>query len=360
MSTPLWYMEQAYRLALKAKGKTSPNPLVGAVIVKKGRVIARGWHKRCGGDHAEAMALKQAGKKAKSSDLYVTLEPCSHYGRTPPCVDKIIEMGIKSVYIGMIDPNPLVRGKSVATLRRAGIKVKVGFLSNELEKMNEAFIKYMKYKIPFVVAKTAQTLDGKVATSAGRSKWITAPGTRAASKKKRTEFDAIMVGINTVLQDDPRLNAPGKRIKKVIVDSRLQVSPAARLFKNALPQDCFVATTSQADPKTAAAFRRRGVNVMVYSRKIDLRRLLKDLAKRQITSVLIEGGPTLIGQALKGKVVDKMHVYIAPKIAGDGAALNSVLGLKTENINRLVRLKDLSVQRLGEDIFVEGYVHGHR
>ncbi|MBI5150871.1 MAG: bifunctional diaminohydroxyphosphoribosylaminopyrimidine deaminase/5-amino-6-(5-phosphoribosylamino)uracil reductase RibD [Candidatus Omnitrophica bacterium] len=356
-----YFMRKALALAAKGKGRTSPNPMVGAVIVKGDRVVAGGWHKRCGTDHAEIVALKKAGARARGAKLYVTLEPCFHYGRTPPCVDKIIESGIREVVIAMVDPNPLTRGKSIAKLRRAGIKTTVGVLRAQAAKMNEAFEKYIRHKMPFTAAKCAQTLDGKIATAGGQSRWITSAPARAYAHRVRDEFDAICVGVNTVLRDDPRLNGQrqDKRLKKIIVDSSLRTPWNARLFAGVDPADCFIAVTKKAPAAAVKRFRQRGVNVIVCPAKaggVDLKWLLKALAKEEITSILMEGGAHVIGSALKGRLVDKFYIYIAPRILGDQNALGAVAGLKALDVNKAVRLKDLTLRKLGEDILVTGYV----
>jgi len=355
------FMHRALTLALKAKGRTSPNPIVGAVLVKGGKVIARGWHHRCGADHAEVVALKQAGRSARGAKMYVTLEPCFHFGRTAPCVDRIIESGIKEVVIGMKDPNPLTNGKSIVKLRRAGIKARIGILSMESAQLNEVFIKYIKTRMPFVVAKCAQTIDGKIATATGDSKWITSKQTRQHARQLRDQFDAIMVGINTVLKDNPRLNGVKKKnLKKIILDSSLRVSPKATIFSSGKASDCFVVTTGKASKAKIKLLEKKGVNVLIVPQsreKILLKWLLKELAEQDITSVLIEGGANVIGSALKEKVVDKMHIYIAPKIFGDSNALNSIIGLNVRNIKQSLKLYDVSLKQLTEDIFVEGYVH---
>jgi len=355
------YMTMACGLADRGRGRTSPNPLVGALVVKKGRIVAQGWHKRCGSDHAEVIALKKAGKKARGAKLYVTLEPCFHYGRTPPCVDRIITEGITSVVIGMKDPNPLTCGRSIAKLRRNGIKVKVGVLKNECGKCNEVFIKYMKTGLPFVVTKTAQTLDGKIATSRGQSQWITSPQARRFARRRRNAFDAIMVGINTVLKDNPALQAESraKRIKKVVVDSTLKIPLKARLFGNTPPENCFVITTPRASRRKAELLRRKGVQVMIsasHKRTIRLKWVLKALAKREITSVLIEGGARLIGRALEERCVDRMQFYVAPKIMGDPSALGSVWGPRVRHVDNSFRLAEITAQKVGPDLLIEGDV----
>ena len=351
------YMRRAYVLATKGWGRTSPNPMVGAVIVKAGKIIAEGWHARCGADHAEAMALKKAGARAKGADLYVTLEPCSHYGRTPPCLDAIICAGIRKVYVGVLDPNPLMNGKSIKFLRKAGISVEIGFLQKELTRLNEAFNKWVTTDMPLVVAKTAQTLDGKIATLSGESKWITSQASRDFARGLRFSFDAIAVGVNTVLKDDPALTStPLKHLKKVIFDSDLKTPANAKIFKDTHKEDIIIFTTSKASARKMRALSRKAdiIAVPAKGKRVDLRLALKILARRQITAILIEGGAALIGGALKEDVVDKMMLYVAPKIMGEG--LSSVRGLHVKKLSRAIVLKNTAVGNIGEDIFIEGYL----
>lgn len=355
------YMERAFKLALRAKGKTSPNPMVGCVIVKNNRIIAEGYHHRCGADHAEIVALKKAGSRAKGATLYVTLEPCSHYGRTPPCVDKIIASGIKEVVAGMIDPNPVNNGKSILKLRQNKIRVKTGFLEQKLRKANESFIKFIKYKMPFVVVKCAQTLDGKIATFSGQSKWITSPKTRDFTHRLRGDFDAILVGANTALKDNPGLNARSttKRLKKIVVDSKLQIPLGAKLFSNTGPGDVVIATTRKAPQQKQEILKAKGVSVLVCPQSkegVNLKWLFRELARREISSLLIEGGSKIVGSALKANLVDKFLMFIAPKIMGDERAVSSVRGFKVANVNQVLRLKNVAVKKIGEDILVEGYI----
>ncbi len=354
------FIKESMRLALKAKGMTSPNPIVGCVIVRKDKIVADGWHKRAGGDHAEIDALKKAGEKACGAKLYVTLEPCFHVGRTPSCVDTVIKSGVSQVIIGMKDPNPLTNGKSIAKLRKAGIKVKVGVLQNECERMNEVFIKYITTKMPFVVAKSAQTLDGKIATATGDSKWITSDKTRQYARSLRDNFDAILVGINTVLKDNPSLSGVKKKnLKKVILDSTLRIPLNAKLFQNTRPVDCLIATTQNTAMENIHHLMKRGIDVIVCPGKdghVDLKWLFKELAKREITSILIEGGAGTIGAALKEKLVDKMHIYIAPKLIGDQNGFSSVQGLNIKKIDQAVGLKDLEIETIGDDLLIKGYV----
>jgi len=359
-SADLKYMQRAYELALRGKGQTSPNPIVGAVIVKNNRVVGEGWHRRCGGPHAEIFALREAVSKARGATLYVTLEPCSHFGRTPPCVDAVLQSGIKEVVVGMKDPNPLTNGKGIAKLRRAGVKVRVGFLEKELADANASFIKFIRTKMPLVVAKSAVTLDGKVATRTGHSKWITSEEARRFARGQRNDFDGIVVGIKTVLSDDPGLQPArkDKRIWKIVLDSRLRIPLTAKILATS-PADCLIATTKKFSRRKRVLLERKGAQVIVCPTKqgqVDLLFLFRELASRWITSILIEGGPHVAGVALRDKLVDKMNVYIAPKILGDEKALSAVLGLAPGDVNRAIRLVNTKVQLLGDDIFMEGDV----
>ncbi len=355
------YMQQALNLAKKAKGKTSPNPIVGCVVVKAGRVIGEGYHRRAGLDHAEIVALKKCGAKARGATLYVTLEPCFHVGRTPPCVKALIASGVKKVYIGIKDPNPLTGGKSIALLRRSGVEVSVGLLKAEIERANEDFISYITKRRPFIAIKSAQTLDGKIATRSGESKWITSQATRQKAYRIRDQYDAILVGVNTVLKDNPRLNGFNKKrvIKKIILDSSLKTSLPANLFKGSY-ESCYVAVTKKASQRKIKAFISKGVHVIVcpsHKDGVDIKWLLKDLAKKEIMSILVEGGAKVCGAMLKSKCVDKMYTYIAPKIIGDHQALSSIDG---NNISKLVNAFDVttdSIETIGKDVLITSYVY---
>ncbi len=358
-------MQRAIQLALKGKGRTSPNPMVGSVVVKNSRIVGEGWHRQCGGDHAEIIALEEAGKRAIGAKLYITLEPCFHYGRTPPCVHKIIGQGIREVVIGMKDPNPLTQGKSIRLLKRENIKTTVGVLEKDCRKMNEIFEKYITQHKPFVVAKCAQTLDGKTATAQGQSQWITSEQSRRFARKIRDEFDSILVGINTVLKDNPRLNPARKtkRLKKIILDSRLRIPSRSRLFHQTAPEDIIIATTSFASKKRMAYFHQKGVTVIICPQRegrVEIQWLMSYLAGQEILSVLIEGGAQVIGAALKARCVDKFHIYIAPKIMGDHKAKSCVAGMKMTDVNQAIHLEHLEIQPIKEDFFIQAYVHGNR
>ncbi|MBF0385395.1 MAG: bifunctional diaminohydroxyphosphoribosylaminopyrimidine deaminase/5-amino-6-(5-phosphoribosylamino)uracil reductase RibD [Candidatus Omnitrophica bacterium] len=355
----IFFMEKALDLARKARGKTSPNPMVGCVIVKGNKIIASGFHQKRGLPHAEAIALKKAGEKARGAKLYVNLEPCFHFGNTPPCVDAIIKSGIKEVIIAAKDPNRLTDGKSIAKLKKSGIKVKMGVLNAHSRALNESFMKYINTKMPFVATKTAQTIDGKIAARNGNSKWITDKNTREFARGIRDEFDAILAGINTVLKDDPCLCAKSKNIKKIIVDSRLRISPKARLFEKSLPEEVYLAVTENAPQKRVQLFRDKGCHVIIAPEKegrVDLKWLFKTLAREEITSILIEGGSTVIGQALKKGLVDKMYFYIAPKVAGDKSALSSINGLALNRMDDTINLSEMEARKIGKDILITAYV----
>ncbi|MDP3142399.1 MAG: bifunctional diaminohydroxyphosphoribosylaminopyrimidine deaminase/5-amino-6-(5-phosphoribosylamino)uracil reductase RibD [Candidatus Omnitrophota bacterium] len=359
MLTDLYFMNLAKELALKSKGKTFPNPLVGAVIVKDKKIIGLGYHQKAGGPHAEILALRQAKEKAKGARLYVTLEPCSHFGRTPPCVDAILKSGLKEVIIGMKDPNPLNNGKSMKILKKNGIKVRAGFLKEELMKINEPFMKYITKKMPFVTIKVGQSLDGKIATKTGDAQWITAEKTRLFTHRLRRNYDAILVGINTVLKDNPGLNCQGKAIKKIIVDSHLRLPINAKIFHKTDPSIIIIAITKFAPVDIIKRFRIKGVVVLVVGKKnkqIDLKVLLKELAKLGISNVLVEGGGEINAALLKERLADKISFFIAPKIIGGNQAINSFGGEGIKFMRQAIELQDVEVKRINHDLWVEGKV----
>lgn len=355
------FMAQAINLALKSKGKVSPNPVVGAVIVKSGKVISTGYHKVFGGPHAEVNAITSSKVPVAGATLYVTLEPCCHFGKTPPCVDLIIKNKIKKVVIGGRDPNPRIRGRSIKKLQIAGVEVVEGVLEQETKKINEDFIKFISKKMPFVAAKSACSLDGKIATSAGHSKWITSEASREYARNIRNQFDAILVGVNTIIKDDPTLDPSlkSKVLKKVIVDSKLSISVTAAILNNQNKDKCIIATTKYADKARLKFLKDHNIDFIICpdkENKVDLKSLFKELAKRNISSILIEGGAKIIGSALKEHLVDKMYFYIAPKIVGDQQALSSIDGLNIKNVNKCINFKDMEVKLIGKDIMVEAYV----
>jgi diaminohydroxyphosphoribosylaminopyrimidine deaminase / 5-amino-6-(5-phosphoribosylamino)uracil reductase len=356
-----YFMKLASQLALKAKGLTSPNPMVGAIVVKQGRIVGRGFHERAGFAHAEVVALEDAGKKARGATLYVTLEPCRHFGRTPPCVNAIIQSGIKEVVVGMLDPNPINNGKGIAVLKQNKIKVVVGVMEDELKKLNEVFIKFITRKIPFVTVKIAESLDGKIATSSGDSKWITSDKSRAYAHRIRKDYDAIMVGVNTVLRDDPRLNAwfSKRHPKKVIIDSQLSTPANANIF-SAESQVILVTLPSAAGQETEnrkiLGDKARILEVKEKDGQINLGYCLKKLAGLGISNILVEGGGTLIGSLFDEGLVDKVMFFISPKIIGGKNAMGAVMGKGVSQISKAFKLKNTLIKRMGEDILVQGYI----
>ncbi len=359
------YMQKAFQIAKKGEGRTSPNPVVGAVIVKSGMMVGEGYHPMAGMPHAEIYALNGAGKKAQGATLYVTLEPCNHYGRTPPCTEAIINAGITKVVIATPDPNPDVAGGGAKRLRDAGIKVEMGVLEKEGRKMNEVFFKYSQTKIPFVVLKTAMSLDGKLATRSGDSQWITSDEARRHVHQMRNIYDAIMVGVRTVMRDDPMLTCRiegGRNPIRIIVDSEGSTPTSARVFQNALVDGknfLIIATTDKAPREKIEALTKAGAHVIIAPRdhngKVDLEWLIKELGRRGITSVLIEGGGTFNAAALEAGIVDKMVSFIAPKIIGGKDAPTAVEGEGVSSMKEVPELQDVSYRTIGKDIMVEGY-----
>jgi diaminohydroxyphosphoribosylaminopyrimidine deaminase / 5-amino-6-(5-phosphoribosylamino)uracil reductase len=353
------YMALALELAQQATGRTSPNPLVGAVIVKDGKVVGQGYHQQAGTPHAEVHALKEAGDRAKGSTIYVTLEPCSHYGRTPPCAKALIEAGVSKVVSAMEDPFPLVAGRGFKMLREAGIEVQVGDLEHEARRVNEVFIKHVTTGLPFVVYKTAMSLDGKISTTKGESQWITGEDTRAWVHKLRDRYDGIMVGINTVLEDNPSLNCRipgGKDPHRLLVDSKLSLPLSAKLISSSPSAPLIVATTSNASEQKVKALEDLGVQVLVYSgTQVPLHEFLQDLGKRNITGILLEGGATLAWSMFEAGLVDKTHFCVAPKLLGGNSAPGPLGGKGVECLSEAISLCDLQVEQIGQDFVFTGY-----
>lgn len=350
MSEAEKYIEYTLQLAKKALGKTNPNPMVGAVVVKDGKIIGEGYHQKVGSPHAEINALRQAKNKARGATLYVNLEPCSHQGRTPPCTKSIIKAGLKKVVVSMLDPNPQVCGKE--ELEKAGIQVEVGVLEKAAKKLNEAYIKYMTTNFPFVILKSAITLDGKITTS--DESWITSDRSRRLVHQIRSQVDAILVGKNTILIDDPLLTARIKGAKepfKIVVDTHLQIPLKAKVFKN--PEKVIIATTKDAPQHKVFTLEKLGTKVLILPKSkkmVDITELTKKLAKMEIISVLVEGGALINSSFLKNELVDKVLFFIAPKIVGNEQL--SAIG----NLTQTIRLKEITVEKIGEDILVSGYV----
>ena len=356
------YMRLAMQLAGNAIGRTSPNPLVGAVIVKDNRVVGCGWHRKAGTPHAEVHALNQAGELAQGADVYVTLEPCAHYGKTPPCAKALVEAKVKNVYGGLLDVNPKVAGKGFKILEDAGIHVEYGFLQDELRKQNEVFFKWIEHKKPFVVLKAAMTLDGKIATATGQSKWITNETSRAYGYKLRDIYDGIMVGINTVIEDNPMLTARvdgGKNPIRIVVDSSLKIDINANVVQDKSAKT-IIATTDKADKDKILKLQAQDVDVIVVDKdendKVDIEKLLDILGQQNICSILVEGGATLSGSFVAKKLVDKVYFFIAPKIIGGKEAKTPVAGTGILNLQEALALKDIQIGKLEEDILIIGRV----
>ncbi|MDS0526935.1 bifunctional diaminohydroxyphosphoribosylaminopyrimidine deaminase/5-amino-6-(5-phosphoribosylamino)uracil reductase RibD [Clostridium sp. SHJSY1] len=356
------YMELALSLAKKGRGFVSPNPVVGAVIVKDGKIIGEGYHKRYGGPHAEVEAFNNISEEAEGATMYVTLEPCSHYGKTPPCADLIIEKKIAKVVIGILDPNPLVAGNGVKKLKDAGIEVKVGVLEKKCNKINEIFMKYISTKIPFVLMKTAMSLDGKISTYTGESRWISGEESRKQVHKLRINYSAIMVGVNTVVEDDPELTCRiegGRNPIRIILDSNLRIPMSSKIVQSAKKVKTIVVATNNAPRENRIMLEKKGINILLtddIDGRVNLKDLMKKLGELNIDSVLLEGGSTVNFSALEQGVVDKVQIYIAPMILGGDISKSTVGGKGVEHLKDAFKLKKLSTQYVGEDVLIEGYI----
>ncbi len=361
------YMQEALALARLAQGQVSPNPAVGAVIIRDGEVVGEGYTQPPGLDHAEIVALKQAGERARGAVMYVTLEPCCHFGRTPPCTRSIIAAGLAEVHLAAIDANPRVCGGGKAELEQAGIRVYVGEREDEAREINEAYAKFITRGVPFLTAKFAMSLDGKIATRTGDSRWISGESARKRVHHLRYISDAVMVGVNTVLSDDPRLTArccgKGGMIKKqpvrIIVDSNGRTPLAARVFTE--PGKAVIAMGRPARPEERESFSRVGAEILELpspGSKVDLAALLRVLGERGLTSILVEGGGTLFGSLIDSRLIDKVIGFISPIIIGGGGARTAVAGQGVERVADSLKLAHVSVERCDEDIMVTGYVRG--
>jgi len=355
------YMKQALRLARRGLGNTSPNPMVGAVIVKDSRIIGKGYHHHYGGNHAEVNAIQSAREDISGATLYVTLEPCCHYGKTPPCVEAVIRNGIGRVVIGTLDPNPLVNGKSVETLKREGIVTTVGVLEEECRSLNEAYFKHITTGIPLVTLKFAQTLDGRIATVTGSSQWISSEGFRRMAHRLRATSDAVMVGIDTVLADDPELTVRlvrGRNPVRIIPDTRLRMPLEAKVVSSREKSPVIIATTSRADERKLSRLRKMGIEVLITqgdkAGEIDLKNLLGILGQRGISSVLVEGGARVITSLLRQDLVDRVVIAVAPKIMGKG--IEAVGELNIREVSQALKLSFRKISRVGEDLVIEARV----
>jgi diaminohydroxyphosphoribosylaminopyrimidine deaminase / 5-amino-6-(5-phosphoribosylamino)uracil reductase len=360
------YMSLALSLANLAQGQVSPNPAVGAVLVKNDSVIGQGYTQPPGSDHAEIVALKQAGDEARGSILYVTLEPCCHFGRTPPCTQAIINAGVKEVHFSMIDPNPLVSGKGQAELEAAGIKTYPGECSDQAARMNEAYIKHISTRLPFVTVKFACSLDGKIATRTGDSKWITGETARKQVQHIRYISDAVMTGANTIIIDDPRLTVrlavtggiTHKQPLRIIVDGLGRTPVNARIFKE--PGKTLIALGESVDSAHKKSLAAMGADILELPSStegvMDLKNLFKLLGERNITSVLVEAGGILTGSLFDSRLVDKVVAFLAPMVIGGAEARPAIAGLGILNLKDAFKLKDVQIERVGDDIMISGYV----
>jgi diaminohydroxyphosphoribosylaminopyrimidine deaminase/5-amino-6-(5-phosphoribosylamino)uracil reductase len=356
------YMRLALDLARNGRGRTSPNPVVGAVIVKDQVVVGRGWHQKAGTAHAEVHALAEAGTAAQNATMYVTLEPCCHQGRTGPCTEAILAAGIRRVVVAMVDPNPLVAGCGVSRLRERGLVVDTGILSDEAAQLNAPFIKWISCSMPFVTIKNGISLDGKIATLTGESRWITGPESRLEVHRMRNLSDAIITGIGTILADDPelttRLPEGGKSPVRVVLD-RMARTPVGAKILNIQAAPTIIAASAAAPRERRDALAASGAELLIVPEvegKLDLAFLLRNLGQRCLTNVMVEAGSGLNSSFLFGNYVDKVVLFIAPKIIGGSGAPGPYGGLGCGSLSDAVELEDVIVRHLGEDLMVEGFV----
>lgn len=358
-----YYMGRALKLARRGEGRTSPNPMVGAVIVKDGRIIGEGYHVCCGENHAEINAIRQAREPIAGATFYITLEPCTHQGRTPPCVNSLIKERPARVVIGVVDPNPLVAGRGVAALARHGIETIVGIREEECRRLNEKFFKYMTTGLPFITLKYAQTLDGRIATATGHSQWISSPPARRYAHRLRSIHDAILVGAGTVRHDDPELTVrlvKGKNPLRIVMDSRLGIPPQARILQDQDRAPTIVATSRRAPRNRLKSLRQLGIETILVAEteegKLSLPDLFRKLGQRGVTSVLVEGGAAVITSVLKEKQADRLAVIVAPKLIGRG--VEAVGDLCITSMSAALDLRHSKWRRLGADLLFTGEIAG--
>lgn len=357
------FMWAALDLARRGRGKTNPNPMVGAVVVREGQIVGTGYHRAAGELHAEIMALQSAGESAGGAVLYVNLEPCAHQGRTGPCVDAIIGAGIRKVVAAMEDPNPLVRGRGFQKLKEAGVKVKTGVLEEKARRLNEVFIKQITTGRPFVIVKSAVTADGKIATRTGSSRWITGEKARAFVHRLRNNSDAIAVGVETVLRDDPRLTARleeggGKDPQRIVIDSRARLPIDARMINMPSRAATVLATTAAAPPDKVRALQEKGVEILMLSERegrVDLAELMVKLGERGVCQLLVEGGGTLNYSFLQAELIDKVMLFIAPLIVGGGESPTAFDGSGVAELDEAWRLEEMEIKRYDGDLLIIGY-----
>ncbi len=353
------WMRRALRLAARGEGLASPNPLVGSVVVRDGSIVGEDYHVYAKRDHAEVLALRQAGDRSRGADLYVNLEPCAHVGRTPPCAVAVAESGIKRVFVAVEDPNPLVAGQGIEYLRRSGVEVEVGLCREAALRLNEVFFRYIRTGLPFVTLKLAMTLDGKIAASGGESKWITGPRSRRRVQKMRFASDAILVGIETVLADDPSLDVrwkSGKRITKVILDSRLRCPDQARLFDSSDPVMIFHGSSASDRDRRRLHPRAALVEVTAGPAGLDWDAILAELGRHSIAGLLVEGGGRIAASLLAEGHVNRLNLFYAPKILG-AEGIDGIGPLGDRSLAEAIALSDVSLRRLGPDFLLDARLH---
>jgi len=356
--TDAYYMKRALRLARRGEGWVSPNPLVGAVIVKGDLVIGQGYHRRYGGPHAELEAIGSAKEPLVGATVYVTLEPCSHFGKTPPCVMALIERRPERVVIGTTDPNPLVAGSGIAALQRAGIATTVGVEEEACREINAAFFKFITTGLPYITLKFAQTLDGRIASCTGHSQWVSSPPSRTFAHRLRHSHDAVLVGVGTVLQDDPALtvrHVRGQNPLRIIVDSHLRLPLTARALQDQDKARTIVVATRQATPEKIRQLAASGVETLLVeedgAQRVDLDKLFRELGKRQIASVLVEGGAAIVTSLLKTGTADRLVAIVAPKVLGKG--INAVGDLGKKSMDEAIPVSFQRIYRLGGDVVID-------
>lgn len=361
--TDEFYMKRALQLARRGEGQVSPNPMVGAVIVKNGRIIGEGYHERYGEEHAEVNAIGNAGGTVENATVYITLEPCCHFGKTPPCVDSLIACRPARVVIGATDPNPLVAGKGIEALRRQGIATTVGILEAQCCQLNERFFKFIRTGMPFVTLKFAQTLDGRIATATGHSQWISSLPARRYTHRLRACHDAVLVGIGTIAADDPELTVRyvrGRNPRPIVVDSELRIPLAAKVLRKRDGGQTLIVTTERSDPAKRRRLAESGIEILVVAGdsrgRVDLKATLPELGKRNLSSLLIEGGAAVITSVLQSGIADRLVVVIAPKIIGQGIAAVGDLGIR--KMDEALGFSCRKITRRGGDLIIDGRIKG--
>lgn len=357
------YMLRALDLAREGEGRTAPNPPVGAVIVRNGEIVGEGYHPKAGEPHAEIFSLQKAGGLASGSDLYVTLEPCSHQGKTGPCADAVIEAGIKKVFVGVQDPNPQVAGRGIERLRAAGIAVVCGVLEDECRRLITPFARHILSGMPYTIYKTAMTLDGKTATATGDSKWISGESSRLEVHRLRDKVEAIMVGVETVLQDDPLLNTRlpegGRDPLRVVVDSQLRMPETAAILSQKSSAKTLIATTTAADEALRQMLEKAGAEIILLSEeegRVSLSELWLELGRRDVQTLLLEGGATLAASALRQGLIDRMMVFVAPKMIGGNSEYGIFRGEGCQQLADALKLDDIRLEQYDNDLLICGEV----